>query len=349
MTSGFAFSPSCPVPDVDSECIELAHGAGGLLTHRLIEDIFRPAFAQSPEDLTHDGALVDVPSGQLAFTTDSYVVQPLFFPGGDIGSLAVNGAVNDLAMCGARPVCLSAGFVIEEGFPIRDLRRIAGSMQSAAQAAGVRLVTGDTKVVEHGKGDGVYINTSGIGAVVTPAPVSPAQVRPGDRIIVSGDIGRHGMAIMATRERLGFEPPIVSDCAPVMSPVLRLIEEVIPLHCLRDLTRGGLATALLEIAQTAGVAMLLEQSDIPVSPPVRGACEILGLDPLYVANEGRFAALVPPDAAVAALAVLRDFDPSAAIIGTVEEAGAVGSVALRTLGGSYALDLLACEQLPRIC
>lgn len=349
MTGGSAFSPNCPVPDMDSEHIELAHGSGGLLTHRLIEDIFRPAFAHSPEDFTHDGALIDVAAGQVAFTTDSYVVQPLFFPGGDIGSLAVNGAVNDLAMCGARPVCLSAGFVIEEGFPVSDLRRIAQSMQSAAQAAGVRLVTGDTKVVERGKGDGLYINTSGIGTVVAPAPVSPRQVRPGDRILVSGDLGRHGMAIMAVREGLGFEPPIVSDCAPVVAPVLRLIGEGIPLHCLRDLTRGGLATALIEIARTAGVAMLMEQSEIPVSPPVRGACEILGLDPLYVANEGRFAALVPPQAAEAALAVLRGFDPSAAIIGTVQEQGVPGSVALRTLGGSYALDLLACEQLPRIC
>lgn len=349
MTGGPVFSLNCPVPDMDSERIELAHGSGGLLTDRLIEDIFRPAFAQSPEDFTHDGALVDVAAGQVAFTTDSYVVQPLFFPGGDIGSLAVNGAVNDLAMCGARPVCLSAGFVIEEGFPLSDLRRIAQSMQSAAQAAGVRLVTGDTKVVERGKGDGLYINTSGIGTVVAPAPVSPRQVRPGDRILVSGDLGRHGMAIMAVREGLGFEPPIVSDCAPVAAPVLRLIGEGIPLHCLRDLTRGGLATALIEIARTAGVAMLLEQSEIPVSPPVRGACEILGLDPLYVANEGRFAALVPPQAAEAALGVLRSFDPSAAIIGTVQEQGVPGSVALSTLGGSYALDLLACEQLPRIC
>ncbi|MEJ2456617.1 MAG: hydrogenase expression/formation protein HypE [Novosphingobium sp.] len=349
MTGDLGLSLNCPVPDPGGECIELAHGSGGLLTHRLIEDIFRPAFAESLDDLTHDGALIDSPTAQLAFTTDSYVVQPLFFPGGDIGSLAVNGTVNDLAMCGARPVCLSAGFVIEEGFLISDLRSIAESMQSAAQAAGVRFVTGDTKVVERGKGDGLYINTSGIGAVVSPVPVSPRQVRPGDRIVVSGDIGRHGMAVMAARENLGFEPPIESDCAPVAVQVLKLIEEGVPLHCLRDLTRGGLATALIEIARTAGVAMQLEQQDIPVSPPVRGACEILGLDPLYVASEGRFAALVPSQASDHALAVLRAFDPSAALIGVVQDEGAPGSVALRTLGGRYALDLLACEQLPRIC
>lgn len=349
MTAGSMYTPSCPMPDFDAERIELAHGAGGLLTQRLIEGIFRPAFANGPDDLTHDGAIVDVAAGRLAFTTDSYVVQPLFFPGGDIGSLAVNGAVNDLAMCGARPLCLSAGFVIEEGFPVSDLRRIAGSMQVAAQAAGVSIVTGDTKVVDRGKYDGLYINTSGIGAVIAPAPVSPAQVRPGDTIIVSGDIGRHGMAIMAVRENLGFEPPIVSDCAPVVTPVLRLIEQGIPLHCLRDLTRGGLATALIEIARTAGVSIMLEQQAIPVSAPVRGACEILGLDPLYVANEGRFAALVPQEAAEAALAVMQAFDPCAAIIGSVEQAGTPGTVALWTLGGSYALDLLACDQLPRIC
>ncbi|MCJ2186265.1 hydrogenase expression/formation protein HypE [Novosphingobium beihaiensis] len=342
-------SLNCPIPQRDGERIELAHGSGGLLTHRLIEEIFRPAFAQSCDDLTHDGAVLGVPDGQIAFTTDSYVVQPLFFPGGDIGSLAVNGAVNDLAMCGARPLWLSAGFVIEEGFGIGDLQRIVHSMGAAAKAAGVRLVTGDTKVVERGKGDGLYINTSGIGTVVAPAPVNPAQVRPGDRIIVSGDLGRHGMAVMAAREDLGLEPPIVSDCAPVSEQVLRLIEADIPLHCLRDLTRGGLATALVEIADTAGVAMQIEQGDIPISPPVRGACEILGLDPLYVANEGRFAALVPPEAAVLALSILREFDISAAIVGRVEETGLPGSVALRTLGGSYALDLLACEQLPRIC
>lgn len=349
MTENQVFVSNCPLPAVDSEFIELGHGGGGLLTHRLIEDIFRPAFARSPEDLTHDGALLDVAGVRLAFTTDGYVVKPLFFPGGDIGSLAINGTVNDLAMCGARPLWLSAGFVIEEGFPVSQLRRIIESMREAADAAGVRVVAGDTKVVERGKGDGVYITSSGVGLVIAPEPVSPQRVRPGDAIILSGDIGRHGMAIMAARESLGFEPPIVSDCAPLVAPVLRLLDEGIDLHCLRDLTRGGLGTVLIEIAQTAGVAMQIDQAAIPVSAPVRGACEILGLDPLYVANEGRFVALVPADSAEPTLAVLRGFQESAAIIGSVEDGGDPGSVGLQTLGGVYALDLWSGEQLPRIC
>ncbi|KHK93530.1 hydrogenase expression/formation protein HypE [Novosphingobium malaysiense] len=349
MTETLGFTLQCPVPDHGNERIELAHGSGGLLTHRLIEEVFRPAFAQSPEDFTHDGALIDVPGAQIAFTTDSYVVRPLVFPGGDIGSLAVNGTVNDLAMCGARPLWLSAGFVIEEGFPVEDLRRIVGSMRDAAQAAGVRLVTGDTKVVERGHGDGLYINTSGIGAVVALQPISPRQVQPDDVVIVSGDLGRHGMAVMAARENLGFEPPIVSDCAPVAAPVLRLLEEGVNLHCLRDLTRGGLATALIEIVESAGVGMELEASAIPVSAPVRGACEILGIDPLYVANEGRFAAIVPEGDAGHALSILGEFDGAATVIGSVRSGGTTGSVALKTMGGSYALDRIAGEQLPRIC
>ncbi|MCT2398333.1 hydrogenase expression/formation protein HypE [Novosphingobium mangrovi (ex Huang et al. 2023)] len=347
MSDSPTFSLNCPLPETDRDHVEMGHGSGGLLTHRLIEDIFRPAFAEAPEDLEHDGACIEIGGARIAFTTDSYVVRPLFFEGGDIGTLAVNGTVNDLAMCGARPIALSAGFVIEEGFPTSDLARIAQSMREAAQAAGVRLVTGDTKVVERGKGDGLYINSSGIGEVMTPQLVSPRRVRPGDAIVLSGDIGRHGMAVMAAREGLGFEPPIASDCAPLAACVAKLVEQGIDLHCLRDLTRGGLATALVEIAQTAGVAMRLEQAAIPVSEPVRGACEILGLDPLYVANEGRFAALVPAQEAERTLAVLREFDAAAAIIGTVAEGA--GSVALQTLGGSYALDLMAGEQLPRIC
>lgn len=349
MTETPGFTLQCPVPDSGDERIELAHGSGGLLTHRLIEEIFRPAFAQSPEDLTHDGALIDVSGAQIAFTTDSYVVRPLVFPGGDIGSLAVNGTVNDLAMCGARPLWLSAGFVIEEGFLVEDLRRIVGSMRDAAQAAGVRLVTGDTKVVERGHGDGLYINTSGIGAMVASQPISPRRVRPGDVVIVSGDLGRHGMAVMAARENLGFEPPIISDCGSVAAPVLRLLEEGIDLHCLRDLTRGGLATALIEIAESAGVAIELEASAIPVSEPVRGACEILGIDPLYVANEGRFAAIIPENESDRVLSILREFENAAIVVGSVQSGGAAGSVALKTMGGSYALDRIAGEQLPRIC
>jgi hydrogenase expression/formation protein HypE len=337
------------MPARTDEVIELAHGGGGLLTRRLIDGLFRPAFAQSAQDLTHDGAVFDIGGARLAFTTDSYVVRPLFFPGGDIGSLAVNGTVNDLAMCGAEPLYLSVGLVLEEGFAIEDLRRIVASMRNAAEAAGVQLVTGDTKVVERGKGDGLYINTSGIGLRTAPLPISPQQVRPGDKVILSGDIGRHGIAIMAAREHLGFEREIASDCAPLAAPVQQLIAAGIEVHCLRDLTRGGLATGLIEIADAAKASIRLEETAIPVSEPVRGACEILGLDPLYVANEGRFVALVPGQDADRTLAILRHFDEQAAIIGCVEHDGAAGTVSLSTIGGRRALDLLTGEQLPRIC
>ena len=344
-----AISLSCPVPAVLDDTIELAHGGGGLMTQRLIEGLFKPAFAQSADDFTHDGAVVDVAGTRLAFTTDSYVVRPLFFPGGDIGSLAVNGTVNDLAMCGARPLCLSVGLVLEEGFATDDLRCIVNSMRGAALAAGVRIVTGDTKVVERGKGDGLYVNTSGVGVVIAPAPIAPQQIRPGDAVIVSGDIGRHGIAILAARERLGFETTLESDCAALNRPVEQLIAAGIPLHCLRDLTRGGLATALIEIATTAKAVIRLEESGIPVSQPVAGACEILGLDPLYVANEGRFVAIVPGDSVEAVLTILRGFNQSACVAGKVESRAATGSVCMRTIGGARALDLLTGEQLPRIC
>jgi len=349
MTDKPSLSFSCPVPDSNSERIEIAHGGGGLLTQRLIDTVFRPAFGQSENDLTHDGAVLDVGGAKLAFTTDSYVVDPLFFPGGNIGTLAVNGTVNDLAMCGARPVALSAAFVIEEAFPMSDLLRIVQSMRTAADAAEVRLVAGDTKVVERGKGDGLYLTTSGMGQIVVPQPVSPQRVRPGDVIVLSGDVGKHGMAVMAAREALGFEPPIVSDCAPLAAPILRLIDEGIDIHCLRDLTRGGLATALIEIAHTASVTMRIAGSTVPVSAPVRGACELLGIDPLYVANEGRFVALVPAQAGQRTLDLLRGYDDNAAIIGTVEMVDEPGSLTLEMLGGVRALDLLTGEQLPRIC
>lgn len=349
MTDREPFSLSCPVPAMPGERIELAHGSGGLLTRRLIEDIFRPAFAGTPDDLIHDGAVLEIGGGALAFTTDSYVVRPLFFPGGDIGSLAVNGTVNDLAMCGAAPLYLSVALVIEEGFAIDDLRRIVSSMRDAAADAHVRLVTGDTKVVERGKGDGLYVTTSGVGRCLTSTPISPRQVEVGDAIVLSGDLGRHGIAIMAAREGLGFETALVSDCAPLAEPVRQLIAAGIPLHCLRDLTRGGLATALIEIAETAGLSVQIEDAAIPVCDPVRGACEILGLDPLYVANEGRFIAFVPHAAAEGALAVLRGFNRDAALIGHVDAPAQRGRVALKTIGGLRALDLLSGDQLPRIC
>ncbi|MGP0093311.1 MAG: hydrogenase expression/formation protein HypE [Xanthobacteraceae bacterium] len=351
MTEGSAFAPECPIETGENDLIELAHGGGGLLMHRLIDQVVRPALAASADDFTHDGAVLDIGGSRLAFTTDSYVVRPLFFPGGDIGSLAVNGTVNDLAMCGAKPLYLSVGLILEEGLPISQLRRVVASMRAAANAAGVRLVTGDTKVVERGKGDGLYVNTSGVGAVRSPVAPAPRRVRPSDALLLSGDIGRHGIAVMAAREGLGLEGEIESDSAPLAATVMQLIAAQIELHCLRDPTRGGLATALVEIAQTAGVEIRIDESAIAVSEPVRGACEILGLDPLYVANEGRFVAFVPADAARKALAILRRAPggAGAAIIGRVESSSSRGVLLDGPIGGPRALDMLSGEQLPRIC
>jgi hydrogenase expression/formation protein HypE len=348
MTQSSRIFPNCPAATAGDDVIELAHGGGGLMTRRLIDGLFRPAFAEIPEDLTHDGAVFDIAGVQLAFTTDSYVVRPLFFPGGDIGALAVNGTVNDLAMCGAEPLYLSVGLVIEEGFAIDDLRRIVTSMSEAALSAGIRLITGDTKVVERGRGDGLYVNTSGIGRLVAAQPIAPQRVRVGDAVIVSGDIGRHGIAVMAVREGLGFETIIASDCAAVWPPVRELLRSRIDVHCLRDLTRGGLATALIEIAEAGNVMIRLDESAIPVSDSVRGACEILGLDPLYVANEGRFVALIAADAEESTLAILRRHG-DAAVIGRVETSGGGGEVRLEAIGGSRTLDMLTGDQLPRIC
>jgi hydrogenase expression/formation protein HypE len=341
---------SCPIPDRGGDVIEIAHGGGGLLMHRLIDGIIRPAFGLPETGVAHDGAVFEVGSARQAFTTDSYVVRPLFFPGGDIGSLAVNGTVNDLAMCGAQPLYLSVGLILEEGLPIAQLQRVVASMRQAADAAGVRLVTGDTKVVERGKGDGVYINTAGVGAVRSGVALEPLRVRPGDAVLLSGDIGRHGIAVMAAREGFGFEGDIASDCAPLAATVMQLIDAGIELHCLRDPTRGGLATTLVEIAQAGGVIIRIEEASIVISDAVRGACELLGLDPLYVANEGRFVAFVPQYRAEAALTVLRrgPGGAGAAIIGRVQAAGR--AVVLDGLiGGTRALDMLSGEQLPRIC
>lgn len=339
----------CPLPATLGDAIELAHGSGGRMTHRLIDELFRPAFADAPEDLTHDGALLPVDDDRLAMTTDSYVVRPLFFPGGDIGSLAVNGTVNDLAMCGAEPLYLSVGLILEEGLAIADLARVVASMRDAARGVGARLVTGDTKVVERGKGDGMYINTAGVGRVIAGSAVSPQQVRPGDAIVLSGDIARHGMAIMAAREGLAFESDIRSDCAPLVAPVRELLQAGIDLHCLRDATRGGLATTLIEIATAGGVDMHLDDAAIGVADPVRGACEVLGLDPLYVASEGCFVAFVAAADVDATLAILRRYNAHAACIGRVEDTADAAEVHLGTLGGTRVLDMLLGEQLPRIC
>jgi hydrogenase expression/formation protein HypE len=322
------------------------------LTQQLIERVFGPAFANPALEARHDGALLDGPAGgRFAFTTDSHVVKPLFFPGGDIGCLAVYGTVNDLAMCGARPRWLSAGFILEEGLPLETLERVVRSMGDAARAAGVEIVTGDTKVVERGKGDGLYVNTAGVGTIAHKLTIGPAAVRPGDAVLLSGDIGRHGMAILAQREGLAFESPIESDCASLWPAVEALLMAGIDVHCLRDLTRGGLATAVIEIAETAGLGVKLDETAVPVSEPVRGACEILGLDPFYVANEGRFVAFVPAAQAAEALAVLQRFAPdrNAVRIGEAR-VGSAGEVTLRSMVGvERILDRLSGEQLPRIC
>lgn len=327
----------------------MAHGGGGRMSQRLIESVFLPLFSNDLLNARHDGAVLPLDGSGLAFTTDSYVVRPLFFPGGNIGDLAVNGTVNDLAMCGAEPLYLSCGFILEEGLGMSTLRHIAVSMQGAAARAGVQLVTGDTKVVDHGKADGVYINTAGIGRV--RHCVGADRIEPGDAIIVSGDLGAHGIAILSTREGLDLESELKSDTAPLWEPVAALIEAGIDIHCLRDLTRGGLSSALNELAASRGIAMRVDEASIPVTEMVRGACELLGLDPLYVANEGRFVAFVPGAQAFDALAVLRKIGVShgASLAGFVMEKPAP-TVYLRSLaGGERILQMISGEQLPRIC
>jgi hydrogenase expression/formation protein HypE len=352
MNSSPEFALQCPAPLREATQVLLAHGGGGRLSHQLIESLFLPAFKNPALDARHDGAVVEVGGVRLAFSTDSYVVRPLFFPGGDIGSLAVHGTVNDLAMCGARPLYLSVAAILEEGLPMDTLRRVVASMQAAAARAGVQLVTGDTKVVDRGKGDGLYLNTAGIGVVEHSQRIAPASVRPGDVLLVNGDIGRHGMAIMAVREGLAFESAIESDSAPLAALVMALLEGGIEVHCLRDLTRGGLASALIEIAEAARLEVLIDEAAIPVREDVRAACEILGFDPLYVANEGRLAVFVPAEHAERALAIMRrqpQGEGSCRIGQVVQEAGE-GLLKLRSrIGALRIVDMLSGEQLPRIC
>lgn len=340
--------------------ITLSHGGGGKATHNLIEGVFAEAFANPLLDPLDDSAIIAItPNGaddgappRLAFTTDSYVVSPLFFPGGDIGSLAVHGTVNDLAVAGADPMHLSAAFILEEGLPIDELRRIVASMAAAAAAAGVTIVTGDTKVVERGKADRVYINTAGIGRVYAPGMISAALAQPGDRILLSGPIGDHGIAIMMAREALEIEVDIESDSAPIHTMVRAVIDAVgVGVHCLKDPTRGGIATCLNEIAVTSNVAVAIDEGRIPIHPGVRGACEILGLDPLTIANEGKLVAVVAPESADAALEAMRSAPggEQAVIIGEVV-AEPEGMVFLRTdIGGKRVLDMLVGDPLPRIC
>lgn len=347
-----AFGAVCPIPIAEYPTIQMAHGGGGRLTQHLIDRMFVPSFANPQLETLHDGAVLEVGGSRLAFSTDSYVVRPLFFPGGDIGSLAVHGTVNDLAMCGARPLALSCGLILEEGLPMETLWRIISSMKAAAATVGVPIVTGDTKVVDRGKGDGVYINTAGIGRIGDRIEISPQRARPGDRVLLSGAIAEHGIAILSVREGLAFEAPIVSDSAPLHELIGELLDRLgEKVHVLRDPTRGGVASALNEIATSAGVAIRIDEAQLPVAPAVRAACEILGLDPLYVANEGKALAFVAAEVADEALAIWRrhPFGRDAVLIGEVE-AGPAGLVTLRSsIGGTRIVDLLTGEQLPRIC
>ncbi|MGC8785122.1 MAG: hydrogenase expression/formation protein HypE [Armatimonadota bacterium] len=350
-SSASSFQLTCPIPIQQYPAVVMAHGGGGRLMHQLIEKMFVATFGNDNLRTRHDSARLQLPTARLAFTTDSYVVRPLFFPGGDIGKLAVYGTVNDLAMSGARPLYLSLGMILEEGLPMETLWQVVLSIHEAAQTTGVQIVTGDTKVVDRGKGDGVFLNTSGVGVIEHELLIAPQSVRAGDAVILSGDIGRHGIAVMAVREGLEFEGAIESDCAPLAEPVLALIEGNIEVHCLRDLTRGGLASAVVEIAESAQVGIQLEESHIPVREDVRGACEILGFDPLYVANEGRFVAFVPASQAEQAVEVLRRFEvcARAQVVGEVTDSPR-GTVVLRSvIGTSRVVDMLSGEQLPRIC
>ena len=333
------------------ERITLSHGSGGKATQTLIEAVFLEAFANPLLAPLEDGAVLTALGGRLAFTTDSYVVSPLFFPGGDIGDLAVNGTVNDLAVSGARPLWLSAGFILEEGFPVADLERIVGSMAAAAERAGVQIVTGDTKVVQRGKADGCYVNTAGVGVIERPGELGVATARPGDVVIVSGPVGEHGITIMLARGELDIESEVTSDTAPLNGLVERLLDAAPGVRGLRDATRGGVATICNEVARAAGVAVVLEEEAVPVRPDVRGACELLGIDPLYVACEGRLVAVVDGDQVEAAMAALRShpLGEGAAVIGRVRD-DPPGLVLLKTsFGGTRNVDLLVGDPLPRIC
>jgi hydrogenase expression/formation protein HypE len=346
-----SMNTSCPIPISQYPHVLLAHGGGGKLMHQLIGRMFFAAFRNPFLEKQHDAAVAELPGKQIAFTTDSYVVQPIFFPGGDIGSMAVHGTVNDLAMAGARPLYLSAAFILEEGLPMETLWKVVCSMQDAARRCNVQIITGDTKVVDKGRGDGLFINTAGIGVVEHQLKIAPQSVRPGDVVLVSGDLGRHGMAIMAVREGLQFESAIESDSAPVHEIVLQLLKAGIEIHCLRDLTRGGLASALNEIAEVARVQIDIEEKAVPVREDVHAACEMLGLDPLHVACEGRFIAFVAAKDVERALQIMcrHETGAGAVVIGKVIE-GATPLVTLKsTIGASRILDMPSGEQLPRIC
>ncbi len=345
----------CPTPLPVKDTVVLGHGSGGKLSAELVRSIFLPAFQNAALAKLNDQAVLNVNGTRLAFTTDSFVVKPLFFPGGNIGSLAVHGTINDLAMCGARPLFLSVGFILEEGFSLNGLRRVVASLSQAAADANVQVVTGDTKVVEKGSGDQLFINTTGIGLVPEGLDLSADQARPGDKILLSGYIGDHGIAILAQREGLEFESAIQSDSAALHGLVAEMLEASSgmagAIRCMRDPTRGGLSSALNEIAEQSKAGIQIEEPAIPIREEVRGACEMLGLDPLYVANEGKLIAIVDPAAAEPILEAMRrhPLGRESRLIGTVTERSP-GRVIMRTaLGTTRIVDMLAGDQLPRIC
>jgi hydrogenase expression/formation protein HypE len=348
--SDHTISMQCPIPINEYPHIVIGHGGGGQLTHQLIQKMFAPVFKN--EFLTgHDGAVLPGGGRRIAISTDSYVIHPLFFPGGDIGKLSVYGTVNDLAMCGAEPKFISLAFILEEGLPMETLWSVVQSIQAAAAETGVQIVTGDTKVVEKNRGDGIYINTTGIGWIPHSRVIGPESIRPGDSIILSGDIGRHGMAIMARREGLEFESTLESDCAPLYRVVMELLNQGVEIHCLRDLTRGGLAGALIEIVEQSGFKIIISNDEIAVVTPVQSACALLGLDPLFVANEGRFICFVHGYDREKVLKCIRQYPvgANAVVIGEVTDVRSAVVVEKNSYGGKRILQMFSGEQLPRIC
>lgn len=345
------FNLSCPIPINEYPIITMAHGSGGVLSHNLIEKMFRYAFENDFLDEGHDGAVFEVHNGKMAYTTDSFVVNPLFFPGGNIGDLAINGTINDLVCCGARPLYLSAGFILEEGLPMEDLWKIVLSMKEAADTGGVKIITGDTKVVDRGKGDKIFINTSGVGVIPEGINISPKNCRQGDVIVLSGRIGDHGVAIMSARSGLEFETRITSDTAALNGLADIIFNTTQNIHVLRDPTRGGLATTLNELARSADVGMIIDEDKIPVSEEVKGACEILGLDPLYIANEGKLIIILPEKEASRVVGAMKHHPAGAeaSVIGRVtsEHSGLVRMTT--SIGSSRIVDMLTGDQLPRIC
>jgi len=347
--SGFG---SCPLPITEFDTVQLGHGSGGQMSHELIRDLFVWAFGNPLLNDLQDSVVLPSPGAAMAFSTDSFVVDPIFFPGGDIGDLAVNGTVNDVAMSGATPRYLSVGMILEEGFPLSDLKRVVESIRDAALKAGVQIVTGDTKVVDKGKGDKIFINTTGVGIFEQPVRPRPDRIRPGDHVLISGTLADHGMTIMSRREGLQFDLPMSSDSAPLNHMVARMLDEAGDgVRALRDPTRGGLSAALNEFATTAKVSIDLQESAIPVAPAVRGACEFLGIDPLHVANEGKVVAVVDPAVSEQVLDAMRtsEYGQNAVRIGRISDQ-TPGMVTMRTaIGGQRIVDMLVGEQLPRIC